>query len=405
MRYSMEKDYEKMIEERANHLFEIMAQHVSDEELSLIKEAVKLVRVAFAANYSQNGEPYCIEILDYATYYATKSSPDTDYVVASILYPLNAYWEKVSNPVECNLDLNIKIMDLIYDGIEADRRMRSAENWSEPIYMPALHAVPEYPLTKDELISRGDPAPSDYIKFEINPAEEHIVDVQAGSSAESVIIDTGEEEVMLNIESGEEDIMSLIDTGEEEVVLRRRESEKENYELYERLMNDEYYHGPGYEWPSGELYENMGKVKQLVNGYWKPRYLLDFGRKVAFEVLDGNMCWKYFSVDDIDWDSMKGLDSSCIDRARRLSAHYPSFIYRFEDGVAMVEWQLCPDGMYWMDEDGYGRTSDEEVCLYGVIDKNMNVLVKFRYIEYEDLGQLKVMKEEARRMVDANCEK
>ena len=47
-----------------------------------------------------------------------------------------------------------------------------------------------------------------------------------------------------------------------------------------------------------------------------------------------------------------------------------------------------------MDEDGFGMTDDEEISVYGFIDRQLNVLVKFRYIN-DDWKQLKEMQAEA----------
>ena len=47
-----------------------------------------------------------------------------------------------------------------------------------------------------------------------------------------------------------------------------------------------------------------------------------------------------------------------------------------------------------MDDDGFGMTSDEEITVYGFIDSEMNVLVKFQYID-EDWKRLDKMRREA----------
>ena len=62
--------------------------------------------------------------------------------------------------------------------------------------------------------------------------------------------------------------------------------------------------------------------------------------------------------------------------------------------MAEVSWQLNPDGRYYMDEDGFGMTSDEEITVYGFIDSEMNVLVKFQYIDV-DWKRLDKMRREA----------
>ena len=82
-----------------------------------------------------------------------------------------------------------------------------------------------------------------------------------------------------------------------------------------------------------------------------------------------------------------------VEVAKRLSIHFPTFIRWFHNGVAQVDWQLNPDGRYYQDDDGYGMTDDEEIEIYGFIDTNGNVLVKFRAIK--DSSELETMRKEA----------
>ena len=96
----------------------------------------------------------------------------------------------------------------------------------------------------------------------------------------------------------------------------------------------------------------------------------------------------------IDWESLKGIPEDVINRARNLDFHFPSFVRKYENGVAEVSWQLNPDGMYYMDEDGYGKTDDDEVEIYGFIDRKGNVIVKFKNIQ-EDWNLLRAMRKEA----------
>ena len=76
-----------------------------------------------------------------------------------------------------------------------------------------------------------------------------------------------------------------------------------------------------------------------------------------------------------------------------ISLPFPSFIRGFYNGVAQVDWQLNPDGRYYMDDDGFGMTNDVEIEIYGFIDKEGNVLVKFRTIK--DSSELETMRKEA----------
>ena len=62
--------------------------------------------------------------------------------------------------------------------------------------------------------------------------------------------------------------------------------------------------------------------------------------------------------------------------------------------MAKVSWQINPDGRYYMDEDGYGMTDDEETEIYGFIDQNAKVVVKFKNIN-EHYGELDKMRKEA----------
>lgn len=143
-----------------------------------------------------------------------------------------------------------------------------------------------------------------------------------------------------------------------------------------------------------ELGEGMSVIEQVIWGWWKQRYLIDNKNCRAYEIMDGNMDFVNFTTDDVDLDSIKQLPEKAKMRAQEMSAQFPTFIRGFRKGVAEVSWQLNPDGRYYMDEDGFGMTSDEEITVYGFIDSEMNVLVKFRYID-EDWDLLKKMRCEA----------
>ena len=67
--------------------------------------------------------------------------------------------------------------------------------------------------------------------------------------------------------------------------------------------------------------------------------------------------------------------------AMRMAAHYPVSIYPFRDGVAYVSWTLYPDGMYFMDEDGFGMECCDEETVGAYNDTDCNILVKFQDME------------------------
>lgn len=160
--------------------------------------------------------------------------------------------------------------------------------------------------------------------------------------------------------------------------------------LYAELRGGKY---SDYPFHTRHLGEGMAVVEEVVFGYWKPRYLLDNKAGRAFEFMDDGERLATVGLDDIEWGTLEGLPGEVLERARRLSAHFPTMVGRFEHGVAEVSWTLNPDGMYYMDDDGYGMTDDEEVKVYGYIDRSGRVSAKFRRIN--DYSELKAMRAEA----------
>ena len=163
-------------------------------------------------------------------------------------------------------------------------------------------------------------------------------------------------------------------------------------ELYKALSVGEYNQYP---YERCKLDDGMSVINQVIEGYWKPRFLIDERNKTAVEFMDSLTTLKTVCADDIDWQSLEGLPQDVIDKARGLNAHFPTFVRGYKNGVAEVSWQINPDGQYYMDEDGYGMTDDEEIKIYSYVDRAGKPLVKFRNIK--DYGELKVMEKEARK--------
>lgn len=175
-------------------------------------------------------------------------------------------------------------------------------------------------------------------------------------------------------------------------MLRRKSNEEK---LYKVLNTDEYKERP---YESSDLGEGMAVISETICGWWKHRFLINHNTKCAYEFMNKDQRLVTVTEDDIDWESLKNLPEDAVGRARALSFHFPSFICHFENGVAEVSWQLNPDGHYYMDEDGYGMTDDEEIEIYGFIDQNAKVVVKFRNIN-ECYGELDKMRKEAEEIV------
>lgn len=174
--------------------------------------------------------------------------------------------------------------------------------------------------------------------------------------------------------------------------MSRDKSMRENLYL---LLNSERYKSKQY--GTTDLGEGMAVIYQDLWGWWKPRYVLNHNDQTAFEFMDGNEYLVTVTQNDVDWDSLKNLPEEALDVARSLSFHFPSFIRYYENGVAVVSWQLNPDGRYYMDDDGFGMTNDVEIEIYGIIDTNGNVVVKFQKLK--DNKDLIRMRREAEEIV------
>ena len=173
--------------------------------------------------------------------------------------------------------------------------------------------------------------------------------------------------------------------------LHQRQQEKEEAEktpnttnsapdpekLYMELDVPKYSSHP---YTSDDLNDGMRVVKESINGWWKPRFLVDDDAKKAYEFMNSMLILQTITDEDINWESLNELPEKAFNRAKALSGLYPTFIRDFHDGEAEVTWQINPDGRYFMDDDGYGMTDDEEITLVGKIDRTGKVIQRFCYL-------------------------
>ena len=163
---------------------------------------------------------------------------------------------------------------------------------------------------------------------------------------------------------------------------------------YDLLQTDTYKTEVYQTWDLGE---GMSVLHKNFMGWYKPWFVLDHNKKTAFEFMDDSERLVTVAVDDVDWNSLKKLPEDAILMAQHLSFHFPSFIRGFKNGVAKVEWQLNPDGRYYMDDDGFGMTPDEEINIYGFIDTEGKVVVKFQVVD--DDKKMELLRKEAESIV------
>ena len=79
-------DYDKIIEERANHVFDVMSQRTSPGEMEMLHKAFELAREAHAPQKRKTGEPYILHPIAVASIAAEELMLDTNPVIAAFLH-------------------------------------------------------------------------------------------------------------------------------------------------------------------------------------------------------------------------------------------------------------------------------------------------------------------------------
>lgn len=82
----MQKDYDKIIQERADHVFGIMAKRVSPEDMGRIRAAFELAREAHAPQKRKTGEPYILHPIAVANIAAEELMLGANPVIACFLH-------------------------------------------------------------------------------------------------------------------------------------------------------------------------------------------------------------------------------------------------------------------------------------------------------------------------------
>ncbi len=117
------EEYSKEIDKRAGHVFEVMKNRVSPEELTKIKEAFELAKVAHAPQKRKTGEPYIFHPIAVATIAAEELMLDVPTVMAAFLhdvvedtpYTLQDIRERFGDEVAFLVDVVTKKEKVKYD--------------------------------------------------------------------------------------------------------------------------------------------------------------------------------------------------------------------------------------------------------------------------------------------------
>lgn len=85
-------------------------------------------------------------------------------------------------------------------------------------------------------------------------------------------------------------------------------------------------------------------------------------------------------VSDAEMD-YKAIDAELEhpgDAHYKCSEYYFGFYDDFENGYTALAWTTHPDGMYYMDEDGFGMEPDSEENIYCIINSDLEIVVPFK---------------------------
>lgn len=82
----MSEDYNKIIEERAQHVFDVMAPHVSEPDMLRLRDAFELAREAHKLQVRKTGEPYILHPIAVASIAAEELHLDVNSVIAAFLH-------------------------------------------------------------------------------------------------------------------------------------------------------------------------------------------------------------------------------------------------------------------------------------------------------------------------------
>lgn len=81
---------------------------------------------------------------------------------------------------------------------------------------------------------------------------------------------------------------------------------------------------------------------------------------------------------EMDYETIDALLEYPEDAHYKCSDYYFGFCGDYENGYAALAWTTHPDGMYYMDEDGFGMEPDSEENIYCIINSDLEILVPFK---------------------------
>lgn len=120
------------------------------------------------------------------------------------------------------------------------------------------------------------------------------------------------------------------------------------------------------------LGSGMSCIVYYGNGEELATHLINHSLKEAYEIMDVNHCVRFVKNVDFAPD------------VEHIQVFSPVRINPFVGDGALFEWNTQEDGRAYEDEQGFGIISSDPKFIYGVIDKKLEVIVPFQYIEDEE---------------------
>jgi len=84
------------------------------------------------------------------------------------------------------------------------------------------------------------------------------------------------------------------------------------------------------------------------------------------------------SDSEIDYRKVNDSLEHPSDVKCKYAEYHFGFYNWFKDGYAALSWTTHPDGMYYMDEDGFGMEPDSEENVYCIINTDLKIVVPFQ---------------------------
>jgi len=128
--------------------------------------------------------------------------------------------------------------------------------------------------------------------------------------------------------------------------------------------------------------EDMVMLRNNGDGYEMCVANMKTGKVRKFVDKNGNVL---IDMSDIDMETIRQECCNGFDNAHRRLTRYGVMNSwdGFKNGLCALSWTLYPDGLYFADEDGFGAECCCEETVYAIINKELEIVKPFTYVNDE----------------------